>query len=276
MITVKIGDGLGNQIYNYVCGYSLAKTRGEKLCLDISDAENNPIRSYMLDNFCLDECKIEYFPNKTLWDKIYKRFRRNLKYHVVKEIGYASYSDNSYLFEEKSKGLRPTYLHGYWQSIRYFEMYEEDIRRQLVPSYAMPDGLIKLIEDFRSRPTCAIHMRGGDIAMPESDYYIKAVKYMTDKKPGLEYVIFTNDIENAKSRLAHLDICYKFIEDYEVENKFSDMDSFFLLSSCQNQIISESTFSTWAAILNDYRDKLVIAPKAEEPFERCPKDWIFI
>ena len=29
MVVVRIGDGLGNQMYNYVCGYSVAKHDGD-------------------------------------------------------------------------------------------------------------------------------------------------------------------------------------------------------------------------------------------------------
>lgn len=37
MIVVKIGDGMGNQLFNYACGYALARREGETLKLDISE-----------------------------------------------------------------------------------------------------------------------------------------------------------------------------------------------------------------------------------------------
>ena len=37
MVTVKIGDGMGNQMYNYACGYAVSRRLGQKLRLDISE-----------------------------------------------------------------------------------------------------------------------------------------------------------------------------------------------------------------------------------------------
>lgn len=33
MIVVKIGDGMGNQLFNYACGYAAARRENEKLLL---------------------------------------------------------------------------------------------------------------------------------------------------------------------------------------------------------------------------------------------------
>lgn len=82
LVTVKIGDGMGNQMYNYACGYAAAKRSGEKLRLDISECDNSTLRDYELDHFRVVYDEKESFPNRTFWQKLYKRLRRDIRYHV--------------------------------------------------------------------------------------------------------------------------------------------------------------------------------------------------
>lgn len=85
MVVVKIGDGLGNQMFNYVCGYSVAKHDNDTLLLDTSEVDNSSFRSYGLDQFNIDYTERESFSNKNFFLKLYKRIRRNLKYNVIIE-----------------------------------------------------------------------------------------------------------------------------------------------------------------------------------------------
>ena len=85
MIAVKIGDGMGNQLFNYACGYAQARRENDSLLLDISECDNSTLRDFELDKFHLKYDKKESFPNHNLGQKIYKNIRRALKYHVIKE-----------------------------------------------------------------------------------------------------------------------------------------------------------------------------------------------
>ena len=85
MVIVKIGDGLGNQMFNYVCGYSVAKHDNDTLLLDTSDVDNSTLRTYDLDKFNIDFTDRESFTNKGFFHKVYKRLRRSLKYNVIYE-----------------------------------------------------------------------------------------------------------------------------------------------------------------------------------------------
>ena len=57
----------------------------------------------------------------------------------------------------------------------------------------------------------------------------------------------------------------------------TDVEVFELMRSCRSQIISNSTYSWWAAWLNDYVDKKIIAPLVDHlDSEYYPLDWILI
>ena len=133
MVVVKIGDGMGNQLYNYACGYASARRDGDTLMLDISECDNSTLRDFELDNFHIKYDAKESFPNGTLWQKVYKRLRRDIKYHVLKEKSvYAPGKKNHTpanvdMRVFKKKRFRNKYLHGYWQNTVYFKEYLDEI-----------------------------------------------------------------------------------------------------------------------------------------------------
>lgn len=268
MVVVKIGDGLGNQIYNYVCGYAAAKYSNETLKLDTSECDNSTLRDYMLGYFNLDEHARESYPNKTFWQKVYKRLRRNIKYHVVMEKDFLRFDERVF----RKKFLRDKYLHGYWQNIKYFEMYQSDIIRQLKPAYSQSLKVICTEKLLKEGNTCAIHMRGGDIDMLPMGYFERAISYMNERKDNPTYVVFSNQMDKAKKYLKNIGVVYKTINDY---GKFSDIDEFFLMASCRGQIISNSTYSRWAALISG--NKMVIAPDLKKYNEVVyPAQWILL
>ena len=74
MKAVKIGDGMGNQLLNYACGYAQARRENDSLLLDISESDNSTLRDFELDKFHLKYDKKESFPN------------HNLPFRIIKEI----------------------------------------------------------------------------------------------------------------------------------------------------------------------------------------------
>lgn len=258
---------MGNQLFNYACGYAAARRDGEKLMLDTSECDNSTLRKFELDNFHLKYDERESFSNQNVLQKLYKRLRRNLKYHVIMEREVYLNSDKRYDVNDidprvfKKKRFRDKYLQGYWQHLPYFEDYLDEITEMMTPAYEQSGQVKSLIKEFQTTPTCAVHVRGGDIGGPGEHYFRDAIERMEQEKQGLRYVIFTNDRKAAKEALTRImgerAGRMTYIADAGV---FSDVDEFFLMAACQNQILSNSTYSTWAAYLNPNREKTVIMP----------------
>ena len=83
------------------------------------------------------------------------------------------------------------------------------------------------------------------------EYFQKAISLFSQ---DALFVVFSNDINWCKTNLQGLAKNLIFIEN---EPYYHD---FYLMSLCKHQIISNSSFSWWAAYLNRNPDKIVIAP----------------
>lgn len=272
MVIVKIGDGLGNQMYNYACGYAAAKKNNDTLLLDISECDNSDIRDYQLGTVFNIDCKDTIsFSNKTVFHKIYKRLWRDLLHHVI-------YENKNYIFlydtrVYRKKFIRNNYLYGYWQNFQFFDFCSDDIKRQFTCKYEQSERVKELINKFKNTNTCAIHIRGGDIIGPASVYFKNALELMNQSSEEISYIVFTNDISKTSECMKEWDPSMN-VEFINNMGDFSDTDEFFLMSACQNQIISNSTFSWWAAYLNDFGGKKIIAPVISNASSNIyPEGW---
>lgn len=271
MVVVKIGDGLGNQMFNYVCGYSVAKHDGDELLLDTSEVDNSTFRSYGLDRFNIEYTKRESFSNRTVFHKIYKRLRRNLKYQVIKERKDEAFPLDMRVYRKKR--LRNKYLHGYFQNIYYYDTCREEIRRQFSPREPLPEQTVRLMEELAGENTCSLHIRGGDIKPLPVEYYKEAVARLKREYPGIRFVVFSNVRELAQQYIRELgepESCFI----WEL-GSFSDFDELFLMKSCRCHILSDSTFSRWAALLDEGQG-MVAAPASPDQEKIYPPEWIVL
>ena len=113
--------------------------------------------------------------------------------------------------------------------------------------------------------------KGGYSNLPMK-YYFSAIKELKG-----DLFIFSDDIPWCKNT---------FIKQYFPNRTitFVDMEDYLcfeLMRFCKHNIISNSTYSWWAALLNTYIDKKVIRPKhylndSEQLSDtyRYPKEWI--
>jgi hypothetical protein len=94
----------------------------------------------------------------------------------------------------------------------------------------------------------------GDIC--DLSYFHKALDIIKIKVNDPYFIIFSNDIPWCRENLP-LDNC-TYVDWNKDSNSYIDMQ---LMSSCKHNIISNSSFSWWAAYLNNFPDKIVISPK---------------
>ena len=159
-----------------------------------------------------------------------------------------------------------TYLDGYWQNARYFEdsatAVRNDLRVKPKPS-ALARELLRKIHDA---PSVGVHVRRGDylkagtepgshVTLPAT-YFIEAARQMAREVSDSHFYVFSDDHAWAREHLSALPRV-TFVDHNGPDGAHEDLR---LMAACGHQIISNSTFSWWAAWLNENPRKTVFAP----------------
>ena len=270
-IVVNLIGGVGNQLFQYALGYAISKKADLELMVDISAYEKYKVRNYELDKFGFD-IKIAQ-----LQDYIDLKKR-----HLFKKTYY----------KEKKKTFNPSvlnikksaYLRGFWQSESYFYDYKDEI----VQLFQFRDkNFIKnhtLLEDIQNSNAVSINIRLGDYVTNEvnkrvhfvckKEYYTNALKYIVKKVESPKFFVFSDDLIGSKEFLPDG-------HDYVFADTANWQEDMYFMSQAKHNIVANSSFSWWAAWLNQNANKIVVAPSKWFTDEAkindkdfVPKSWV--
>lgn len=261
MIVISFIGGLGNQMFQYAL-YKKFQLQGKEVKGNWNFCEH---KNYISIVFGLEVPQALDEAISSLGDfstSFYSNLRR--KFLGNKKTYWQEGNNTRYIPEILD--LEEGYLHGYWQSEKYFK----DIRKSLLTDFQFPQNLnnqneeiLRMIEGTNS---VSVHIRRGDYLQGEKnynyfgevcslEYYHNAMEYFRTKHENASFFIFSNDIEWAKENLMGND-CYYI----DWNNGIEDYLDMYLMSKCRHNIIANSSFSWWGAWLNENMQKQVIAP----------------
>jgi hypothetical protein len=308
MIVAKMHGGLGNQMFEYAAARALAHRHQTGLALDLShytgeqryeELKQFP-RAYKLAAF---NVKAQLATDADI-ARTRDRWRRNPAKHFLARVaakmglhlplgiysywqanfdpGFASVPDN-------------VYVEGYLQSEQYFSEVANLIREDFTfVDPKLTEYGKRYIDDQRraGQPVVAVHVRRGDLAFdaakqqekklthgpPITADHVHAAMKLFD--PASRFLLFSDsakDLNWCKENIHAPNIA--FAEGH------NDLQDFAVMQNCDHFIISNSTFSWWAAWLSRKSDKRVIAPKNwfyEELFrgyrirDLIPESWTLL
>ena len=298
-IIVRINGGIGNQLFQWIFAQNLALFFRVTPSYEISyyrfSSSSHTPRSPILIQLWpkLNTCDLNLVELEQLAPH-YINFRLNFSAQLWKIFKYLYFSicyKSVLLFKPPTKRrialLRKMPINycyiGSWIDYKYLsqEIVNEISERfdELVPH-------ITTIRPIDFEQAVAIHVRRTDYFTQSEihnllgiEYYFAALDLLIKEDKNPIVYIFTDDIKWCKENMQHR-YSFRYISD-EIINS-SDLVEFILLSKFRNIVISNSTFSMLAALLNQSDATQVIAPKAwfKEKIEikepNMPNHWIRI
>ena len=290
MIISNIIGGLGNQMFQYACGRSMGLRCGQPLRLATDQFD-----AYTLHNgFELQRVFSIVLPLATraelrllLGWQASPSLRRLVGRPAMRWLAGNSWANEPHFqfWPELAALQGPRYLHGYWQTERYFTEHIDQIRADFVfrMEWDAPDEAVR--QRMRAQPSASLHVRRGDYTNAKNkklfatcslDYYREAIRLMHERVPGVRLFAFSDDPDWVD---AHLGAEFGSIE--TVRHNFGDRSAhdMRLMSQADHHIIANSSFSWWGAWLNPSPDKIVIAPRrwflnGTDDSDLIPTSWI--
>ena len=155
---------------------------------------------------------------------------------------------------------------GYYQSESYFELYKDQIKKELHVKKEPSDKNKEKMEELQQCNAVCIHIRRGDYVSNEKNkalvvcdesYYKRGMKYIAGRVENPVFYIFSDNLQeiNWIKENYHFDYNVQYIE---LNNP--DYEELRLMYQCKHFIIANSTFSWWGAYLSANEDKVIIAP----------------
>jgi hypothetical protein len=148
-------------------------------------------------------------------------------------------------------------FYGFYQSSKYFLGYNDVLKDIFKPTEEFIKKIEGLYPGFMSSQTLSLHVR-------RSDYLLIS---------NILPVIDKTYIDESIRQNGHYDTLYVFSEDKKwvkenlnydnmviVDNLNFDYEELWMISLCQNNIMSNSSFSWWGSFLNQNVDKKIFVP----------------
>ncbi len=286
MITIALSGGLGNQMFQFVTGYALARRHGVDLTLDRFLLDRDQHRSYALDRWKLSADSITAVRVRSGGSRFPFAYRvaRRLSWLFHRTEHIASYRSG---YDSAVDGCGASaYLEGYFQSWRYFDQYHDEVCNLFTPRLPLSDQSLAVLDRIRQAESVSVHVRRGDYVSNrrtslmhgacDVEYYQRAIQHITRRQSRVEFFVFSDEASWAAQNL-------EFEGPTTVVSRTRPADvheDMVLMQACKHNIIANSTYSWWSAYLNANRSKIVVAPNrwfagsTDPGSDLVPIDWV--
>ena len=274
LIVANLVGGLGNQMFQYACARSLALDLGMtlKFSTDVFSIYDDH-RVFELEQ--VFGLRLDVASKRELGDLIGWARRTPTVRRLLSKQSFGWLTSRNFICEPhlnywsglRERALQGGYLHGYWQSERYFAAYAANIRADFIFREELQGVDLRIANAISQSTAISLHVRRGDyVSDPKTlavhgtctpEYYYSAIETLRQRCPNARFFAFSDDpswvVQVLQPRYPQLVLV-------EHNNGMSSYNDMRLMSMCDHHIIANSSFSWWGAWLNHRPDKMVIAP----------------
>jgi hypothetical protein len=283
---VSMACGLANRMFQYSY-YLYLKKHGWEVAIDFY--ENSKLPHEKVDwRHIFPKATFETAPKLDVWLKgggayTLSKIRRHYFPWTTRVLEMLT------AFQVEIPSKNGLYIMGVFQNAEMVETVKDEVLRIFVfPPFTSGNNFRLMQEMQKNDQSVAIHVRKGKDYLNntlyqntcEIEYYIKAINFLKEKLNNPQFYVFTDSPEWVKRNFKFID--YILVEDNPCVGWGNHFDMQ-LMSYCHHNIISNSTYSWWGAFINQYKNKIVICPKAWfnpksclewNSQSICCKDWI--
>lgn len=277
-LTCELQGGLGNQLFQLAAANYVSKKNDLRVKVNLSKLQTGPakrtfsIPEVILKILCpevtITKSFIPLFLNRIYW-RVTSSIPTHFFSHEFRQIGlgYDCALDSNFNFHR---------LNGYFQTYKYVDSlnWRSFLEENVVPILEIEI----LLNRMKTANPVVLHIRGGDYLTDKSgignlseNYFRQCLSEIAGKDD--EIWIFTDDRNHATKLLSNLSYNFIFIDQ---ENLLSPFSALFLMSKAKRIIISNSTFSWWAAYFSS--NSQIYGPtkwfqKLSDPAYLIPGSW---
>jgi hypothetical protein len=264
-LCVQLSGGLGNQMFQYAAARSLALQCDAECLLD-------PLSGFIRDKQYKRRFELARLPIKRntvgigdqirLWvyrtnAKVSRLTRQIYDTHWYGEfINETQFKFHASVSEQKLTGH--TWLLGYWQSPKYFDLYAAQIRQELQPPEPSNISFTSLAALIDSSESVALGVRLYEESDDPSAHALagkvktiddvnSAIARLRAARPTARFYVFCTHRAEALNKL-DLPIDTVFVT---ADDGYDDaVDSLWLLTRCKHHIFTNSSYYWWGAWLS--------------------------
>ena len=294
-LTVRLAQGIGNQLFMYANAYSLSKSYNYQLFIDNTSGyfkKKDQLRTYELNNFLLEE-------NLATSDLKFDTYSKNLKRKILIKLDkFRNY--RSFILEKKDANKKTfftkinldnysnkLFLEGHFESEKYFYEYKDDLKNIFKVKNNLLENNNLYMDDIKNNNSVSICIRqnrysegrfkNNDKSLKFTkdtiDYIHRAITYIKKKIDNPTFFVWSNDFKNLREHFNEKE--YVFVEN-SINKSLND---FHLFNFSKHFIVGPTSFHWWGAWLNNNPNKICLRPKNINPSNNndfWPNEWISI
>lgn len=285
-----LNGGLGNQVFQYIFARYVESVSNEPCYLDDSAfwldyIEHNGFelkkvfpnaKLHLLSDEFTESSWAYLMDNRREGIEIGQQFKNNeMDLFLVAESNDFKFDGNVIFFTPGvympniAYTQGNVYYHGYWVGRHWFDANADILREELSFPAFTEQANIDYLNKIHQTYSIAVHIRRGDFLkhgwnLPDS-YYKTCLEKTFALHPDAVLFIFSDDMDycQANEELLGFNLAKQapiYIEGNVGGNNYRDMQ---LMAECKGMILSRSSFSYLAALLNKNIDQVLINPCAD-------------